>query len=120
MDEQRENKVFVVVVEGPVDAIHVEGVALLGSEIKDQQALLINSLNRPVIVVPDRDSAGSKLVEQALDLGWGVSMPNWPNGINDVGDAVQKYGRLYALHSIVGATETSSIKIKLRKKKWFV
>jgi hypothetical protein len=119
MDEQRENKVFVVVVEGPVDAIHVEGVALLGSEIKDQQALLINSLNRPVIVVPDRDDAGSKLVEQAIELGWGVSMPEWTSDINDVGDAVQKHGRLYALHSIVSAAETSAVKIRLRAKTWF-
>jgi len=119
IDEQRENKVFVVVTEGPVDAIHVEGVALLGSEIKDQQSLLINSLNRPVIVVPDRDDAGAKLVEQAIELGWGVSMPEWTSDINDVGDAVQKHGRLYALHSIVSAAETSAVKIRLRAKTWF-
>ena len=76
LDEQRPQKVFAIVCEGPIDALYIDGVALLGSEAKDQQALLINRLNKDVIVVPDRDQAGSKLVKQAIDLGWGVSMPN--------------------------------------------
>lgn len=119
LDEQRPQKIFCIVTEGPIDAIHIEGVALLGSEIKDQQALLINRLNRDVIVLPDRDDAGSKLVEQAIDYGWGVSMPEWGPGIKDVNDAVLAYGKLYTLHSIVTAAETSPLKIRLRAKKWF-
>jgi hypothetical protein len=119
LDEQRPNKVFVIVCEGPVDAIHMEGVALLGSEIKDQQAMLINSLNKQVILVPDRDEAGSKLIEQAIELGWTVSMPEWSDNINDIGDAVDKYGRLYTLHSIVSSAEQNALKIRLRSKTWF-
>jgi len=119
LDDQGPNKIFTIVVEGPVDAIYIEGVALLGSEIKDQQALLINRLNKDVIVVPDRDAAGHKLVNQAIELGWQVSMPEWAPDINDVGDAVLRYGRLYTLHSIVTAAESSSLKIRLREKKWF-
>jgi len=119
LDEQHPKKVFVIVCEGPLDAIHIDGVALLGSEIKDQQAMLINRLNKDVIVVPDRDEAGSKLVEEAIDLGWGVSMPDWGEGINDIGEAVNKHGRLYALHKIVSAVEASPLKIRLKEKKWF-
>jgi hypothetical protein len=119
LDEQSPNKIFVIVVEGPVDAIHVDGCALTGSEINDQQALLINRLNKDVIVVPDRDTAGSKLIEAAIERGWGVSMPNWGPGIKDVGDAVSKYGRLYTLYSIASAAESSPLKIRLRAKKWF-
>ncbi len=119
LDEQHPKKVFVIVCEGPLDAIHIDGVALLGSEIKDQQAMLINRLNKDVIVVPDRDEAGSKLVEEAIDLGWGVSMPDWGEGINDIGEAVNKHGRLYALHKIVSAVESSPLKIRLKEKKWF-
>ena len=119
LDEQHPKKVFVIVCEGPLDAIHIDGVALLGSEIKDQQAMLINRLNKDVIVVPDRDEAGSKLVEEAIDLGWGVSMPDWGEGINDIGEAVNKHGRLYALHKVVSAVETSPLKIRLKEKKWF-
>ena len=65
-----------------------------------QQALLLNRLGKDIIVVPDRDSAGSKLVERAIELGWQVSMPDWSTDICDIGDAVDKYGRLYTLYSI--------------------
>ena len=119
LDEQRPQKVFAIVCEGPIDALYIDGVALLGSEVKDQQALLINRLNKDVIVVPDRDQAGSKLVEEAIDLGWGVSMPNWENGITDIGEAVQRYGRIFTLHSIASCAETSPLKIRLGAKKWF-
>ena len=44
LDEQGYNKVFCIVCEGPMDAIHIDGTALLGSEVKDQQAMLILSL----------------------------------------------------------------------------
>jgi hypothetical protein len=120
LDEQGHNKVFAIVCEGPVDAIHVDGCALTGSEISDQQALLINRLAKDIYVVPDRDKAGSKLVERAIELGWGVSLPEWDADINDIGDAVAKYGRLYTLYSIASAGETSPLKIRLRAKKWFV
>ena len=119
LDEQRPSKVFTIVCEGPIDALHIEGVALLGSEIKDQQSMLINRLSKDVIVVPDRDKAGQKLVDEAIDLGWSVSLPNWDKDINDIGDAVAKYGRLYTLYSIVSNAESSKLKIQLRSKKWF-
>lgn len=119
LDEQGPHKVFCIVTEGPIDATHIDAVSPCGSEINDQQAMLINRLNRDVIVLPDRDEAGSKLVEQAISYGWGVSMPDWAPGIKDVGDAVLKYGRIYTLYSIVGAAETSPLKIRLKAKKWF-
>jgi hypothetical protein len=119
LDQQGHNKVFTIVCEGPVDAIHIEGCALMGSEISDQQALLLNRLGKQIIVVPDRDSAGRKLVERAIELGYSVSMPDWPQGINDIGDAVSQHGRLYALHSTVCAALDSPLKIRLRAKRWF-
>jgi hypothetical protein len=119
LDEQGHNKVFAIVCEGPVDAIHVDGCALTGSEIGDQQAILINRLAKDVIVVPDRDKAGSKLIEAAIERGWGVSLPEWNADIKDIGDAVSKYGRLYTLYSIASAAESSPLKIRLRAKKWF-
>ena len=119
LDEQGYNKSFAIICEGPVDAIHVGGCALTGSEIGDQQALLINRLAKDIYVVPDRDKAGSKLIEAAIERGWGVSLPEWAPDINDIGDAVARYGRLYTLYSIAKAAETSPLKIRLRAKKWF-
>lgn len=119
LDAQNYERIYTVVVEGPFDAIAVEGVALLGSEIKDQQAMLLNSLNTTKVVVPDRDEAGSKLIDQAIELGWSVSMPEWHEDVKDVNDAVQMYGKIYTLHSIITASENNELKIKLRSKKWF-
>jgi DNA primase len=119
LDEQVPNKVFAIVCEGQIDAIHIEGCALGGSEISEQQAMLLNRLQKQIIVVPDRDKAGSKLVERAIELGYSVAMPEWAEDINDIGDSVQRYGRLYTLHSIATSAEDSPLKIRLRAKKWF-
>jgi DNA primase len=104
------------VVEGVFDALAVGGLAVLHAEINDAQARLIRSLDREVIVVPDQDEAGMKLVDRALELGWSVSMPEWPNDVKDVNDAVIRWGRLGTLLTIIQARETSRIKIELRKK----
>ena len=119
MDEQRMQKIFTILCEGQLDAIHVEGCALGGSEISDGQALLLNRIGKEVIVVPDRDSAGSKLVERAIELGWSVSLPDWTSDINDISDCVNAHGRLYTLYSIVSSAESSALKIRLKAKKWF-
>ena len=119
IDEQTDDRKYVVAVEGPIDAIAIDGVALLGSEIKEQQTALLNSLGKHVIVVPDRDEAGQKLVYDAMEAGWSVSMPDWSQDIGDANEAVRKYGRLHTLYSIVKNAEESQLKIKLRMKKWF-
>jgi len=116
MDAQDWTRKFVIVTEGPFDAITVSGVSILGSEINDIQRELIENLNRQVIVVPDRDAPGEKLVNQAIEYGWSVAFPEWENGVNDVADAVLKYGRLFTIQSILKTTESSKLKIDLKRK----
>jgi hypothetical protein len=105
-----------IVVEGVFDALSINGLAVLHAEINDAQVRLIRSLGREVVVVPDQDAAGMKLVDRAVELGWAVSMPVWPAGVKDVNDAVIRLGRLGTLITIMQARETSRIKIELRKK----
>jgi len=107
---------YAIVVEGVFDALSINGLAVLHAEINDAQARLIRSLGREVVVVPDQDEAGMKLVDRAVELGWAVSMPDWPAGVKDVNDAVIRLGKLGALISIMQSKETSKIKIELRKK----
>ena len=118
LDQQGPDQKFVIVVEGPIDAICIKGVALTSAEVGDSQRALINRLQRQVIVLPDRDQAGHRLIEQALELGWSVSFPVWGDGVKDVNDAVKKFGRLYTLWSIVHHSESNALKIQLRMKKW--
>jgi hypothetical protein len=120
LDQQNpHDRAFVIVCEGPMDAISIDGCALLGAEIKDQQNWLLKRLNREIILVPDRDHEGHKTVEQALEFGWSVSMPEWPDSVKDVNDAVIKLGKLATLWLIINAKEHSNLKIQLRAKKWF-
>jgi hypothetical protein len=107
---------YAIVVEGVFDALSIGGLAVLHAEINDAQARLIRSLDREVIVVPDQDAAGMRLVDRAVELGWSVSMPEWPADVKDVNDAVIRWGRLATLITILQAREHSRIKIELRKK----
>lgn len=106
----------VIVVEGVFDALAINGLAVLHAEINDAQVKLIRGLGREVVVVPDQDEAGMKLVDRAVELGWAVSMPEWPAGTKDVNDAVIRLGKLATLITIMQSKETSKIKIELRKK----
>ena len=108
---------YAIVVEGVFDALSINGLAVLHNDINPQQVELIKSLGRQVIVVPDQDEAGMKLVDRALELGWAVSMPEWPKGVKDVNDAVIYMGRVGCLLTILQARETSKIKIEMKRKK---
>lgn len=117
VDRQTLEKKFVIVVEGPFDAMAIDGVAVLGNEISEVQADIIDSLGREVIVVPDNDRAGANLVEQAKEYGWSVSFPIWHEDCKDVNAAVIKYGKLFVLKAILEGKESSKLKIELKKKK---
>lgn len=117
---------FVIVCEGPFDAMSIDGVAVLSNDISETQAELIESLDRPVIVVPDFDRhsnksgrevwPGAQLIRRAIEYGWSVSFPVWHNTCKDINDAVVKYGKLFVVKSILEARESSSLKIKLLSK----
>lgn len=115
-DLQRDTWQSVIVTEGVFDALCIGGLAVLHADINDAQVRLIRSLGREVIVVPDQDPAGMRLVDRSVELGWSVSIPNWPTGVKDVNDAVICIGRLATLLTIMQARETSRIKIELRKR----
>lgn len=117
-DNQLTNAKFCLVVEGILDAVAMDAVSVLSNECNETQALVIDSLNREVIVVPDRDKAGLKLINAALDYGWNVAFPDWEEGVKDCADAVKKYGQLFTMRTILDSVETSSLKIKLLSKKW--
>jgi hypothetical protein len=118
LDRQTENRRYVIVTEGPFDAISIDGVALLGAEINDVQKILINSLGKEVILLPDKDHEGPRTVEKAIEFGWSVSFPDWTD-CKDANDAIVKYGRLYTLYSIIKNKQSNELKIKLAAQKWF-
>jgi hypothetical protein len=117
VDKQTPEKQFVIVVEGPFDAMAIDGVAVLSNECSRVQADIIDDLDRDVIVVPDADKSGAKLVDQAIMYGWSVSFPIWMETHKDVASAVQAYGKLFVLKSILESVQHTRLKIELHKKR---
>ena len=115
-DLQHKDWQHVIVVEGIFDALSIDGLALMHNTVSDSQARLIRNLGKEITVVPDQDMPGMELVDRAIELGWAVSIPNWPEGVKDVNDAVIHFGKLGTLLIILEARETSKIKIEMRRK----
>ena len=123
MDRQLPTSKFVLVVEGPFDAMSIDGVSVQTNEISEQQAEIIEGLGREVIYVPDFDQhlnkqgravwPGLAAVEQAIEYGWSVSFPVWRETCKDVNAAVIKYGKLFVMKAILEGKESNSLKIKL-------
>ena len=108
---------YAIVVEGIFDALSIDGLSVMHNTVSDAQVRLIRNLGKEIIVVPDQDKPGLELIDRAVDLGWSVSIPEWPSDVKDVNDAVVKFGKLATLLTIMQSRETSRIKIELRKKK---
>jgi hypothetical protein len=107
---------FVIVVEGVFDAVFVDGISVLGNVVTPEQAHLIDKLNKRVILCPDRDEPGKELIDQAVDLGWEVSFPPWHPDIKDAADAIERYGRLLTVKSIVDFATNNKVKIRVQSK----
>jgi 5S rRNA maturation endonuclease (ribonuclease M5) len=117
IDKQHDDREYVIVVEGQFDAIAIDGVAIMHNEPNETQCTRLRQLGKEVIIVPDRDKPGAKLLKSALDNNWSMSLPDWEPNIKDVADAVAKYGRVYTLQSILKNKESNKVKIELAKKK---
>jgi len=117
LDKQLDDRQFVIVVEGQFDAIAVDGVAIMHNEPNETQCTRIRQLGKEVIIVPDRDKPGAKLLKAAIDNGWSMSLPEWEADIKDVADAVKRYGRIYTLQTILASKESNKVKIEIAKKK---
>ena len=117
IDIQKPEWQVCILTEGIFDALCIDGIAIMHDDISNEQAQLISSLNKQIIVVPDRDKTGLKICDRALELGYSVSLPNWESDIKDVNDAVVRYGKLPTLLSILQSATMSKIKIEIQRKK---
>jgi DNA primase len=117
IDMQKPEWQVCLVTEGIFDALSIDGVALMHDDISSDQSLLLSTLNKQIILVPDRDKTGLTLCDKALELGYSVSLPDWDSDVKDVNDAVVKYGKLPTLLSILQSATNSKIKIEMRRKK---
>ena len=115
-DKQMEYKrKYVILCEGILDAYQMDGTSPLGS-INNDQADMIDSLKKQIIVVPDRDKSGAGLYDMAVARGWSISFPTWEAGIKDPAKASEKYGVVLTLQNILDNVEKDSLYLKVRRK----
>jgi DNA primase len=86
---------------------------VLHNELNEQQIAILRRQGKEVIVVPDQDKAGMVLAAEAMKAGFSISVPEWPDDIKDVNDAVKKYGKIGTLLSIISNRTSSKIKGKV-------
>lgn len=96
---QERNDDPLYVVEGWFDAVNLSGVAIFGNKLTTTQIQLLNQTNRKKVIIPDKIGSGYILAEQALSLGWSISLPD-TGDCKDVNAAIQQYGLLYTLRTI--------------------
>lgn len=105
---------YIFVTEGPFDAIAISGVAMLGDHMTPDQAEWLNRTGKKIVVVPDREKMGGKLVDAALKYRWGVSFPVWGEA-KDAAQAVEKYGKLYSMISVIDAIVVEPLSINVKR-----
>ena len=116
-DFQKADWTSAIVVEGIFDALSISGLACMHETISKDQAQLLKQLQRRIIVVPDQDRAGLSIIDAAVEHKFEVSIPEWPEDVKDVNDAVVRFGVAETLRQIHANAERSKIKIEMAKKR---
>jgi DNA primase len=118
LDAQKPDRNVVVVTEGDFDAISMDGVSLGSNSVSEEQASLINQLNRRTILLPDADRPGNELITPAIQNGWAVAFPEWMETHKDANSAALEYGRAFVLRSTIFSATDNPTKIRVLAKKY--
>ncbi|VVC05094.1 Uncharacterised protein [uncultured archaeon] len=114
---------IVFLMEGPLDALSIHGLAVMHNEISDAQAEMICDLGKDVIVVPDLDKSGLDLkfdhgfIRTALDHDWKVSFPLWK--YKDANEAFVEYGPLFVVKHLIDQSTSNETTIRVKQKLFF-
>lgn len=105
---------IILLVEGVLDAIAIDGVGVMGNHLSEKQVNLLKWSKKRIILVPDRNKAGEKLLNQVAGLGWEVALitSEWGSGVDDCAKATSRFGKLYTLETILNTATKNEIKIK--------
>lgn len=114
LDNQLDNRKYVIYCEGILDALHMNGICTFGNRITDYQLSLLEKLNKDIIFIPDLDTSGFVLLDKIIELGWKVSIPQWK--YKDVSESVEHTGRIITLRNILDNIETNEFNIRIKSK----
>lgn len=104
---------YLLVVESPLDAILLKGIATRSNRLSQKQINLLKRSNKKVVMVPDlKKNEAGHYITAAEENGWMVSVPDW--SVKDPGEAITKYGLLAAMDMIMDNTTDNYTKAKIK------
>ena len=117
---------YIILVEGSLDAIAIDGVGVLGKSLTVEQTQWIKQSGKTVIVLPDGTPDRVGLIDVAARNDWMVSFPwayrdpadrLWDRDVKDAAEAVRRYGRVYTVRSIIERAFDDRAKFEMMKKR---
>ena len=114
----KEGRNTVIITEGVLDALALDAVGTGGASLNTRQIAWINASPKRKILLPDRDQAGRKLVDIAVENGWSVAFPAtgkttwWEPDVKDAASASERYGILWTLRSVLASAVTNPAQIR--------
>jgi hypothetical protein len=120
---------IILVAEGPIDASLMGGISANNYFLSTSQIELLKKAQergKMIVIVPDRDKDGLVTIEQAIDNGFSVAMPDYGavrdgegiRHIKDFDEACAKYGRLFCLQLLHKSIYTDRFDIRVQTEKW--
>jgi len=106
----------IYVTEGFFNADVINGVGIFTNILSKEQIYHLTNSPRSKIIIPDYTGKGYRLAQQALKLGWSISLPNI-HDCEDINKAVRRFGKLYVMSSIKKHTycgDAAKLYLKLR------
>lgn len=105
---------YMPVVESPLDALLVNGVATRDNTISENTKALLKLSKRTPILIPDQKKRNEAMpyVRAAEENQWLVSLPDWP--YKDVGEAIAQHGVFWALSQVLNAATLDYKMVKFR------
>lgn len=117
-----DNREYVIVVEGPFDAMCIDGVAVLGKALSQTKLDWLKSSGKKIIILPDKEKSNKGLIDYAIKNYWYASLPwdnehglKWSSDVKDAAQASRKYGRIFTLKSILESITDDQATLKLFK-----
>lgn len=105
------DKKYVFVLESPMDAILLKGVATRSNRISKKQENLIKVSGKIPVLIPDqRGDESTPFFEVAKKNNWSISVPDW--GCKDAGESITKHGLLSTIEFITSSMSTNYVKIR--------
>ena len=108
-------KMPLFICEGFFDSFHLNGVAVLENHLTKDQIEIIDKSPKKKILVPDNNGDSDKLITQAIDLGWYISILDLGE-CKDVTEGIQNYKKLYVVDSIMKNIKDARYHKMIRRK----